>query len=72
MTTFYTYPQLTSGSAIALVLGAELQPGFYCLHVWAVCVIPQSVAATAELLLKAPSELYLRFVTGNDLLHREG
>ena len=56
----------------SLVLGAELQPGLYRLRVWTVCTTPQGVATTAELLLKAPSELNLRPVTGNDLLHREG
>ena len=56
----------------SLVLGAELQPGLYRLRIWTACAIPQGVAATAELLLKAPSELNLRPVTGNDLLHREG
>jgi len=56
----------------SLVLGAELQPGLYRLRVWSVCTAPQGVATTSELLLKAPSELNLRPVTGNDLLHREG
>ena len=39
---------------------------------WVACTAPQGVATIAELLLKAPSELNLRPVTGNDLLHREG
>ncbi len=56
----------------SLVLGAELQPGLYRLRVWSACTAPQGVATTSELLLKAPSELNLRPVTGNDLLHREG
>ena len=56
----------------SLVLGAELQPGLYRLRVWSVCTAPQGVTTTSELLLKAPSELNLRPVTGNDLLHREG
>jgi len=56
----------------SLVLGAELQPGLYRLHVWSVCTAPQGVTTTSELLLKAPSELNLRPVTSNDLLHREG
>ena len=55
----------------SLVLGAELQPGLYRLRAWIACTTPQGVATTAELLLKAPSELNLRPVTGNDLLHRE-
>jgi len=56
----------------SLVLGAELQPGLYRLRVWTACTTPQGVATTSELLLKAPSELNLRPVTGNDLLHKEG
>jgi hypothetical protein len=56
----------------SLVLGAELQPGLYRLRVWTACTATQGVATTSELLLKAPSELNLRPVTGNDLLHREG
>ena len=56
----------------SLVLGAELQPGLYRLRVWTACTTVQGVATTSELLLKAPSEMNLRPVTGNDLLHREG
>ncbi len=59
-------------AAASLVLGAELQPGLYRLRVWTACTTPQGVATTSELLLKTPSELNLRPVTGNDLLHREG
>lgn len=55
----------------SLVLGAELQPGLYRLRVWTACTAPQGVTTTSELLLKAPSELNLRPVTGNDLLHKE-
>ncbi len=54
------------------MLGAELQPGLYRLRAWTACTTSQLVTTTAELLLKAPSELNLRPVTGNDLLHREG
>ena len=56
----------------SLVLGAELQPGLYRLRAWSACTAPQAVTTSAELLLKAPSELNLRPITGNDLLHREG
>ncbi len=55
----------------SLVLGAELQPGLYRLRVWTACTAPQGVTTSSELLLKAPSELNLRPVTGDDLLHRE-
>lgn len=66
-----THPGSNEATA-SLVLGAELQPGLYRLRVWTVCTTPQGVATTSELLLKAPSELNLRPVTGNDLLHKEG
>ena len=55
----------------SLVVGAELQPGLYRVRVWNACTIALGATTTAELLLKAPSELNLRPVTGNDLLHRE-
>ncbi len=70
-TTSVAHPGSNEATAL-LVLGAELQPGLYRLRVWSVCTAPQGVTIAAELLLKAPSELNLRPVTGNDLLHREG
>jgi hypothetical protein len=57
----------------SLVLGAELQPGLYKLRLWATCtptVRNQRVSVT--LLEKTPSELNLRPVTGDDLLHKPG
>ena len=62
----------SNNAEASLVLGAELQPGIYRLRVWTACTAPVSVITTSELLLKAPSELNLRPVTGSDLLHREG
>ena len=56
----------------SLVLGADLQPGLYRLRTWIACTAPQATTTSAEVLLKAPSELNFRPVTGNDLLHREG
>ena len=56
----------------SLVLEAELQPGLYRLRVSIACTSAYGAITSAELLLKAPSELNLRPVTGNDLLHREG
>ncbi len=55
----------------SLVLGANLQPGLYRLRAWTACTAPPHVTITSELLLKAPSELNLRSVTGSDLLHKE-
>ena len=60
-----------SEATASLVLGAELQLGLYRLRVWSVCTASQGVTTTSELLLKAPSELNLRPVTGSDLLHKE-
>jgi hypothetical protein len=72
-TAFVTTPSSAVRDANAtLVLGAELQPGLYRIRVWTVCNEPPGVTTTSDLLLKAPSELNLRPVTGNDLLHREG
>jgi len=62
----------SNNAEASLVLGAELQPGIYRLRVWTACTSPASVTTMSELLLKTPSELNLRPVTGNDLLHREG
>ena len=56
----------------SLVLGADLQPGLYRLRLWTACTAPPGVTITSEPLLKAPSELNLRPVTGSDLLHKEG
>jgi hypothetical protein len=71
--TLYATPKNGSKEADAtLVLGAELQPGLYRLRVWTVCTEPPGITTTSDLLLKAPSELNLRPVTSNDLLHREG
>jgi len=70
-TALVTHPGNLEATA-SLVLGAELQPGLYRLRVWSVCTAPQGVTTTSELLLKAPSELNFRPITGNDLLHREG
>ena len=54
-----------------LVLGAKLQPGVYRMRARTVCTGQQGVISTVEL-LKTPSELNLRPVTGADLLRREG
>ena len=56
----------------SLVLGADLQPGLYRLRLWTACTAPPGVTITSEPLLKVPSELNLRPVTGDDLLHKEG
>lgn len=62
---------ISKEASATLVLGADLQPGIYRLRVWTACTPLAGVSSTSELLIKAPSELNLRPVTGNDLLHRE-
>lgn len=61
---------------VSLVLGAELRPGLYKLRLWTACVPPNNRDTLrrlqAEILVKAPSDLNLRPVTGEDLLHRPG
>lgn len=61
---------------LSLVLGAELRPGLYKLRLWTACVAPTNRGALqrlqTEILVKAPSDLNLRPVTGDALLHRPG
>ena len=64
-------PGITKDATASLVQGADLQPGIYRVRLWSACTPLQGVSITSELLLKAPSELNLRPVTSNDLLHRE-
>lgn len=58
---------------LSLVLGAELQPGFYKLRLWTACgrmsgFVPVAVTA----LIKAASDLNLRPLTAVDVSHHEG
>jgi hypothetical protein len=62
-------------AAFSLVLGAELQPGLYKLRLWAVCTPSRGVRnqrIAVELLEKTPSDLNLRPITGEDLVHTQG
>lgn len=68
---------LSRGAApvLSLVLGAELRPGLYRMRLWAACGnlgTPAPVPTTLDVLLKTPSELNLRGITADDLLHRQG
>jgi hypothetical protein len=57
----------------SLILGAELSPGLYKLKLWAVCTpYARNQRVSVTLLEKAPSDLNLRPVTGEDLVHRHG
>jgi hypothetical protein len=60
-------------AAFSLILGAELQPGLYKLRLWATCTPSLAVRnqrISVALLEKAPSDLNLRPVTGDDLAHK--
>lgn len=58
---------------ISLVFGADLQPGLYRLRVWSACTPTRDLRQlNAELLIKGPSDMNLRVVTGDDLLHQGG
>ena len=68
---------LSAGSpgTLSLVLGAELRPGLYRLRLWTGCghfATPTPIPATLDLLIKSPSELNLRGLAAEDILHREG
>ena len=54
----------------SLVLGTELQPGLYKLRLWTACVPSRDTRIAAEILVKAPADLNLRGVTGDDILHQ--
>ena len=56
----------------SLVVGADLQPGLYKLRLWTACTTPTARGAriTADLLMKAPSDLNLRGIKPDELLHR--
>ncbi len=61
-------------AAFSLILGAELQPGLYKLRLWAVCTPTPSLRnqrVSIALLEKAPSDLNLRPITGEDLAHKQ-
>lgn len=63
-----------ASAPLPVLLGAELQPGLYKLRLWVACgrtVIQPLVLLTADVLLKAPSELNLRGITADDVAHRE-
>lgn len=55
-----------------LNLGADLQPGLYRLHLWAVCTPARDLKLNAEILIKSPSDMNLRPLAGDELLHQGG
>ena len=65
---------LSQPAAFFLILGAELQPSLYKLRLWATCTSTPTVhnqRVSLALLGKAPSDLNLRPVTGEDLAHKQ-
>ena len=55
-----------------LNLGADLEPGLYRLHVWAACTPVRDLKLTAEILIKSPSDMNLRPLAADELLHQGG
>ena len=61
----------TSGDLIASpVVGADLQPGLYKLRLWVACTRSVGQKTNVTLLVKSPSEINLRGLTGADVLHK--
>lgn len=54
----------------SFVVGAELQPGVYKLRLWTACLPSRDTRVTAEILVKAPADLNLRAISGEDVLHQ--
>lgn len=63
---------LSSGreARASLVLGADLQPGLYKLRLWTACLPSRDTRIAAEILVRAPADLNLRGITGDDILHQ--
>lgn len=57
----------------SLVLGADLSPGLYKLRLWGTCTpsVPDE-RVLVTLLEKTPSDLNMRPVTGEDIVHKPG
>lgn len=57
---------------LSMMFGADLKPGLYRLRVWSACTPTRDLRKlNAELLIKSPSDMNLRTVTGKELLHQE-
>lgn len=52
------------------VVGADLTPGLYKLRLWTACTPTLGQKTSVNLLIKPPSELNLRGVTAEDVLHK--
>ena len=58
----------STDKTIDLNLGADLQPGLYRLHLWAVCTPLRDLKLTAEILIKSPSDMNLRGLNADERL----
>ncbi|MBV8913115.1 MAG: hypothetical protein JOZ05_08780 [Acetobacteraceae bacterium] len=57
---------------LSLILGAELQPGLYKLRLWTACGrMSTPIPVTATVLIKTPSDLNLRSLVPEDVVHQE-
>ena len=52
--------------------GADLQPGLYRLRLWAVCTPVRDLKLNAEILIKGPSDMNLRPIAADELVHQGG
>ena len=57
---------------IDLNFGADLQPGLYRLHLWAVCTPVRDLKLNVEILVKGPSDMNLRPLTADEFVHQGG
>jgi hypothetical protein len=62
----------TIEKTLDLNLGADVQPGLYRLHLWAVCTPVRDLKLTAEILIKSPADMNLRPLAADELLHQGG
>ena len=62
----------TAEKVIDLNFGADLQPGLYRLRLWAVCTPIRDLKLNAEVLIKGPSDMNLRPLAADELVHQGG
>ena len=57
---------------VDLNFGADLQPGLYRLRLWAVCTPVRDLKLNVEILVKGPSDMNLRPLAADELVHQGG
>ena len=57
---------------VDLNFGADLQPGLYRMRLWAVCTPVRDLKLNAEILIKGPSDMNLRPLSADELVHQGG